>query len=301
MDRLGFFSYRICCFLIIGAMVLTVHGQEAPSSPPTGPYLGQTLPGAQPSVFAAGLVSDTGDRLHGAATFSPDGKVVCWSVIPPAIKYRVQQSDGTWSETATIPLKARGVTAAQFAPDGRLWFQGVPLEGGFGGLDLGFVSWDGNGWSAAMWPGTSVNSEGMDSTPSCTAAGDIYLTAAKPGKVWNRGLYHIPYKDGYFQPREYLPAPFNDGDGCIDYTVFVDPDGRYLVWSSSRPTANEGDLKLYVSHRDKDGTWGQPVNLSRKLGLQKAARFPFVSADGRCLFFLMDGRIWWVDARVLTE
>lgn len=287
--------------MLAGIVTVPMMAQEVTVPLPKGPYLGETLPGAQPSVFAAGLISDSGDRLHGTATFSPDGRVVCWSVLPPAIKYRVQQSDGSWSEARRIPLKARGVTSAQFAPDGRLWFQGVPPEGGSGGLDLGFVSWDGNGWSDAMWPGPSVNSPGMDSTPSCTAAGDIYLTGAKPGKVWNRGLYHIPYKDGYFQAREYLPMPFNAGDGCIDYTVFVDPDSRYLLWASSRPTDQEGDLKLYVSYRDADGNWGEAVNLSRKLDLKHAARFPVVSADGRCLFFLMAGRIWWVDARVLTE
>ena len=200
----------------------------------------------------------------------------------------------------TIGLQVKRLTAAQFAPDGRLWFQGVP-EDGSGGVDLGFVTWDGHAWSGPRWPGPAVNSETMDSNPTATLSGDLYLTGSRPGKIWNRGIHHIPFKDGYFQPRTYLAPPVNDGDGCIDYTPFVAPDGHYLIWSSSRPADAEADLKLYLSHRTADGTWGKPVNLSERLGLHHAARFPSVSPDGRFLFFLMDNRIWWVDAGILEE
>lgn len=284
--------------LLTGGMAVS---QAQPSVSPSGPWMGQTEPGAEPVVFASGLVSETGERLHGPLTVSPDGKVICWSVIPPAIRYRVQRETGSWSGPMTIELDARAVTAAQFAPDGRLWFQGIPKSGGAGSVDLGFLTWNGDGWSAPRWPGIAVNSAGMDSTPGVTTDGTIYLTGSREGKVWNRGLYQIPFRDGYFQEREYLPVPINWGDACIDYTVFADPDDRYLIWSSSRPTENEADLKLYISQRQAAGGWGDAVNLSEKLGLTHAARFPSVSPDGRFLFFLMDGKIWWVSTTVLPS
>ncbi len=292
------FRYLLTCMLILVSVVS--FSQSPVPVPLTGAYLGQTEPGETPVVFAPGLISGTGDRLHGPLTVSPDGHVICWSVIPPAIRYRVQREDGSWSEPMTIPMDVRAPTAAQFAPDGRLWFQGIPKSGGAGSVDLGYVIREDGGWSTPRWPGVAVNSTGMDSTPSVTSNGDVFLTAGKPGKTWNRGLYHIPFRDGYFQPREYLPAPINRGDNCIDYTVFVDPAGRYLIWASSRPTENEADLKLYISHRQNEGGWGEAVNLSEKLGLTHAARFPSVSPDGRFLFFLMGGKIWWVSTVVIS-
>ena len=292
--------------LLLTVMMLLIGGgtavsQEAPPPSPVGPWLGQTEPGDRPVVFAPGLVSETGDRLHGPLTVSPDGKMICWSVIPPAIRYRVRHENGSWSGPMTIQLDARAVTAAQFAPDGRLWFQGIPKSGGAGSVDLGFVTWNGDEWSAPRWPGIAVNSPGMDSTPSVTTGGTIYLTGSREGKAWNRGLYRIPFRKGYFQERTYLPPPINGGDVCIDYTVFADPDDRYLIWSSSRPAENEADLRLYISHRQDEDGWGNAVNISEKLGLTHAARFPSVSPDGRFLFFLMDGKIWWVSTSVLPS
>lgn len=285
---------------IISLLLLSGVARAQGSQPvPSGPYLGQAEPGMEPAVFAPGLISDTKERLHGPLAVSPDGHVICWSVIPPAIRYRYQRTDGSWSEPRTIPMDARAPTAAQFAPDGRLWFQGIPRSGGAGSVDLGFVTWEKDGWSTPRWPGVAVNSPGMDSTPGVTTEGTIYLTGSRPGKAWNRGIFRIPFQDGYLQKRQYLPEPINGGDGCIDYTVFVDPDERYLIWSSSRPGDREADLQLLISYRKGEGHWTPAVNLSRKLELAHAARFPSVSPDGRFLFFLMDGKIWWVQADVL--
>lgn len=294
MKRLIILQTVVLIPSLVVAVSAAAQGVRPQSS--AGPYFGQPLPGERPEVFAPGLISESGDRLHGPVTFSPNGAVVCWSVLPPAVTCSHQREDGSWSAPAAVPLPVRGVSAAQFDPEGRLWFQGVPETGGAGSLDVGFVSWSGAEWSDPTWPPTPINTEGMNATPSCTAAGDVFLTGGRPGKVWNRGLFHVPFVDGRYGPRVYLPEPVNAGPEAIDYTVFVDPDGRFLIWASSRPSGEEENLRLYISHRGEKGRWSEPVSLSSRLGLSHAARFPSLSPDGRFLFFLMSGKIWWVDA-----
>ena len=67
---------RILSLLVLALLPFRLPAQTSLSPLPAGPYLGQPLPGDQPVVFASGLISDTGERLHGPATFSPDGRVV---------------------------------------------------------------------------------------------------------------------------------------------------------------------------------------------------------------------------------
>ena len=98
-------NHRILALLILVLFPFKLAAQEPSTPPPAGPYLGQQVPGEVPQVFAPGLVSETGDRLHGPLTISPDGSVVCWSVIPPAIRYRFQRDDGSWSGPS--PLGSR--------------------------------------------------------------------------------------------------------------------------------------------------------------------------------------------------
>jgi prepilin-type processing-associated H-X9-DG protein len=66
-------------------------------------YLGESLPGQGPQVFADGHVSNAGFRLHGSPVFSPDLREIYWSVIPPAI-ISMSLMNATWSEAIHLPL-----------------------------------------------------------------------------------------------------------------------------------------------------------------------------------------------------
>ena len=83
-----------------------------------------------------------------------------------------------------------------------------------------------------------------------------------------------------------------------------------LYFSSRRPGGfGEGDL--YVSFRDGDGGWSEPVNLGEPINSEHVDFCPMVTPDGRYLFLSRRwGATWddttrceiyWVDARVLER
>lgn len=261
-------------------------------------YLGQAPPGETPEVFAPGIISDAGYRLHGAPAFSPDGKRVYWPVIPPALMY-AELTDSGWSTPAQADLPGRGIGSPVFSGDGtRLYYQAV-LPEGYGSLDLWYVETAGDTVFPAVNLGTPPNSEGLESQPSFTRSGELYFTGTLDGAGMNRGIYVSRHEDDRYLAPQLLNS-FINSDG-IDYTPFVAPDGSFLLFSSSRPTAEESDLKLYVSFPDSDGNWQEPKNLSAALNWGQPARFPGLSPDGRYLFFLSGGKVYWVLADVIRK
>jgi len=68
----------------------------------------------------------------------------------------------------------------------------------------------------------------------------------------------------------------------------ISPDGRELYFASDRP-GGLGGVDLYVSRRNASGRWGTPVNLGPGVNTPCDELTPFISADGRWLYFSSSG------------
>nr|WP_321225445.1 hypothetical protein [uncultured Psychroserpens sp.] len=69
---------------------------------------------------------------------------------------------------------------------------------------------------------------------------------------------------------------------------FVSPDGTELYFSSNMP-GTYGGFDLYVSHINLDGTLGIPMNLGPKINTRFDDKYPYLSTDGKKLFFSSKG------------
>ena len=89
-----------------------------------------------------------------------------------------------------------------------------------------------------------------------------------------------------------------------DHDPFIAPDGSYLIWCSDRPGVL-GENDLFVSFRTEDGSWTAPLNLGEGVNTAADETRPYVTPDGRFLFFnstVAGSRdIFWVDASVFLE
>jgi hypothetical protein len=263
----------------------------------SGPYFGQTPPDTIPQLFAPGIISDAGYRLHGVPAFSPDGCEVFWPAIPPKLMH-MYLTDSGWSAPEEITFESRGVGFPVFSTDGRrMYFQAARADGE-GSMDIWYLEKSEEGWSEPHNLGSPPNSESMESQPSLTESNDLVFTGKLEGVGLNRGIFYCKYEDGSFNKPVLLGESINTP--AIEYTPFVSSGGDYLLFCSSRPSVKEADLKLYVSFRNGSGTWSPPKGVSQALGLERAARFPAISADGKYLFYLSRGNIYWVSANIIN-
>jgi Tol biopolymer transport system component len=91
-----------------------------------------------------------------------------------------------------------------------------------------------------------------------------------------------------------------------DQDPFVAPDGSYLITCLTGRDDSRGGYDLYVSFASEDGAWSEPVNLGDGVNTSGPEFRPYVTQDGRYLFFTgLDpdndavGRIFWAGTEVI--
>jgi len=71
---------------------------------------------------------------------------------------------------------------------------------------------------------------------------------------------------------------------------FITPDGRSIYFSSNRP-GGEGELDIWVSEKNAEGTWDDPVNLGNTINTPYNEDTPFFDPVNNALLFSSVGHI----------
>lgn len=267
----------------------------------TGPYLGQTPPGARAERFALGLLPRD---LHSTPAFSPDGTEVYWKAMAGKGANRLaasRQIDGRWTAPRPVSL-------------GLPFFDSDDPALSADGQTLYFTSWRPK-WSRPLhhkeriWQATRQGRRWSDLKPISDAVNGLDLhwqvSVAENGALYftSQGdLYRAPLADGQHAAPQRLGPAINTQDR--EGTPFVAPDESYLVFSSNRPDASQGMEDLYVSFHS-DGGWSEAVNLGPAVNTAATELCPRVSPDGKYLFFLSSKSgtydAYWIDAQVIEQ
>jgi hypothetical protein len=262
-----------------------------------GPYLGQTPPGAEPELFAPGLVS-TGMHTRDLA-ISPAGDEIYFSVQagPLVTILGSHLVDGEWTLPEVPPFAADptvGDIEPHIAPDGsRFYFvSNRPADGGsapesergrWERADIWVMERTGDTWGDPAPLGSPVNSDADEYFPSSTLDGTLYFTRedAEAGRNY---IYRArPSADGYEEP-ERLPPQVNSAN---QFNAFVAPDESYLILGVFGRGDSEGGTDYYVVFRGDDDTWSEPVNMGPVVNQPRGQEWsPYVSPDGEYFFFM---------------
>ena len=274
-----------------------------------GKYLGQKPPGHTPEVFAPGIISVDSTIEYGSPTFSPDGMEVFWQ---SNIRKTGEETEiygmtmscinGYWTKPETSPYDADPT----FSPDGkRLYFLPMDKDRVNGPY---YVDKKGDLWSEP------ICMELLNRYPeikyaynySLTRDGTFYFIghAEGLGSMNDFGIYRMEFNNGEFFKPELLPPQINSGEGLLNWTPYIDPDERFILFSSNRldPDNDFGDI--YVCFRRTDGSWTEAINLGSGINSDKQERYPYVSPDGEYLFFTRwiepgNEDVMWVSASIL--
>jgi hypothetical protein len=274
----------------------------------SGPYLGQTPPGARAERFAPGILPRD---LHSTPAFAPDGTQVYWKAMegPNRLTYS-RQVDGRWTapRAASLGLLSFSSDDPALSPDGRTLY---------------FTSWRPLKWtrplahkeriwqvqaarSGRRWQRPTPLSDAVNATDlhwqfSLAENGALYFAA-------QGDLYRAPLVDGQHAAPQRLGPAINDpaeGVPSREGTPFVAPDERYLIFSSDREDDSQGREDLYVSYQQADGTWSPAINLGPAVNSAAPELCPRVSPDGKYLFFLSGKSgtydAYWIDAQLVEQ
>ena len=276
-------------------------------SPESLLYFNQTPPSLIPKIFAPELISRS-DRGEFASVFSADGTEIIFGVgngRTTEIRSARLIND-SWSEPRTVIGHERySYMDAFLSPDEtRLYYISNQPFDGLGAPkdpDLWFSDRTNNGWGEPQNAGPILNSERGEYYVSFTTEGTLYFTsnrAAAEGQEINFDIHAAPNVDGEFQKPVRLGSSVNSAG--YDGDVFVSPDESYLIFSSDRP-GGFGSGDLYISFRTADGTWTEAKNMGASINTNSQDYCPFVTKDGRYLFYSTKRDIYWVDASIIDS
>lgn len=266
-------------------------------------YLGQMPPGKTPEKFAPGLISLATEYEFGS-TFSRDGKEFFYSV---SVNGRgetrhMRLLDGQWTDPMVILAhEVFGYNDPMLSvEEDKLYFISTQSETESPeDYDIWYVERKGNSWSAPINAGPMINTEKSNEYYiSFTETGAMYFAsnkAAAPDRANDFDIYKSEFKEGKFQKARKMPfnSIYYEGD------VFVAPDESYVIFSGENPDGmGRGDL--YITFQN-EGKWTDPINMGEKINDTGHQFCPFVTYDGKYLFFTSNRDIFWVDASIIEE
>ncbi|TAL70551.1 MAG: hypothetical protein EPN82_02770 [Bacteroidetes bacterium] len=115
-----------------------------------------------------------------------------------------------------------------------------------------------------------------------TGIEELYFAAINPKtKKGNRDIFvSVDSGNGWSNP---VPLGYKISTENYESHPSLSSDGSILLFSSDRP-GGIGDVDLYLSARQKDGSWADPVNLGKDVNTPKADIAPLIAPDGYLYF-----------------
>jgi len=261
----------------------------------TGSYLGQDLPGDTPALFAPGLVSTP--LYNRDLVLTTDGDEIYFGVFANSW-YGIavaERAGDRWSEPRltrfSTDTRYMSIEPALSEDGNRIYFLSnrppVGREdefqtGSWGFQNIWFADRTVDGWSDPEILPPPVNSDENEFFPSLTRDGTLYFTRTIRGETLASIYRARPDGNGFAEP-ELIGADWNRNGS--PYNAFIDRDERFLLFCMERE-GSIGTVDYWVSFRNSDDSWSDPVNLGDRVNQAgAAATSASLSPDGRFLFF----------------
>jgi Tol biopolymer transport system component len=273
----------------------------------SGKYLGEQAPVMTPVKFAPGFIS-LPDQHEFGSIFSANGEE-CYYAIDKDGKAEIRYTrlvSGQWTTPTTI-LSDRiySYNDPMLSPDeSKLFFisdRSLDSAGKKKDYDIWYVKKKGDRWSAPINAGPAINSPRHEYYVSFAKNGTMYFSSnkhAEANRTNNFDIYAAPAIQTGFQQPVRLDETINTEQYEAD--VFVAADESYIIFSAAH-TDGYGAGDLYISFRKADGSWTNAKNMGDAINTPGHELCPFVSADGKYLFYTSRQDIYWVDAKVIDK
>jgi len=287
--------------IALAAAALLAAGIAASPTAGAATYPDWTAPVTLGPVVNSGVVPGSAGTDLGP-TLSPDGLSLYFASNRPGgsggLDLYVSNrptAGGAWGVPANLGPTintAASESLASFTPDGHwMYFGSAGRADTLGGMDL-YRSFradvhDDFGWQTPVNLGPNVNTASDENAPSYVDNGgspQLYFGSAKPGGLGLADLYLSSRQaDGSWGPAAALTEL---SSGANDNRPNVREDGLQILFYSDRSAGGLGSSDIWVSTRATTAApWGTPVNLGAPVNSAASEQHPFLTADGRTLFF----------------
>jgi hypothetical protein len=307
LSRSKVFLFWLCILMIF--LPGCTHEDDFPVF--SGPYLGQKPPGKTPEIFAPGIVCT--EKNEGYLVFLEHGRLLVFDRWLPQTEESnpflvMEMRDGRWTKPRpSNHTKSLFDPDLPIAPDEKtLFFSSNRSTDNLGesetGWDIWMTQWTDQGFSYSRRLEAPVSSEKRDAWASLAQNGNLYFMSDRDGSYGRWDIYKAEYEDGGYLKVQNIGQPVNSEVSDADPAIA--PDESYLLFCSYRD-GGFGASDLYITFRKQDGSWTTPQNMGAGINTPASEEKPYVTPDGKYLFFSNDApgnlEIYWVDATIIDH
>ncbi|WP_373492612.1 hypothetical protein [Aquiflexum sp.] len=245
------------------------------------------------TVFGEGIISTRNFERDFA--LSPNGDELFYTIQHPRTGFSIiiqsSKSGDEWTgpEVASFSDSYSDLEPA-FSPDGKKLFfsSNRPKTDGaeITDMDIWYVEKETGTWGNPINVGSPVNSDKNEFFPSIAKNGNLYFTASREGGVGREDIFLCRFENGRYLEPVALDTAINSP--MDEFNAFVDPDEEFLIFSAWGRKVDRGRGDLYISFKDSTDNWLPAKNLGDKINSKSLDYCPFVSFDGKYLFFTSD-------------
>ncbi|MCK5028447.1 MAG: PD40 domain-containing protein [Bacteroidales bacterium] len=264
-----------------------------------GDYFGQIVPQDSAIIFAPEIVSVANRYEYGLA-ISPNHDEVFFTCEGAEDStqisglLRIKREGDRWlkPQKANLNQEALWEQEAFFTPDGKNVFYAVSDS-------IGTKIWTSSkiadGWSKGELLNSSINNSAKRLFyTSFNSKGDMYYTNVDEFKIYKSEVINGAYNN------------YTDIGLPRAGHAFVALDESFIIFDS-RQQDSYGKLDIYVSFKEENGSWSNPINLGIKVNSEYSETCPALSPDGKYIFF---GRyndineksnIYWISSDIIQK
>lgn len=258
------------------------------------PYLGQTPPTNNVIKFKpSGYLANSAWWWASSPTFSPDGNEMYFSKYLPAKDsheiWFTKYQNGVWQSPQKVTFtKTDDDSKPTFVvSNDTLYYKSRYYDGG----PIYKVTRTSSGWSEPVRLNLPIPKDMRIIGFTIAKSGNIYLClmdSESPNfqENYKKADIFVCYRNnGVYSEPVNLGAAINSSEG--DGITYIDPDERFMFISSLR-TGGLGYHDLYISVKNKSGTWGQASPLSAAINSPQEDSHAKITPDGKYFFFITE-------------
>jgi hypothetical protein len=269
-------------------------------------FFGQTPPGKKAVVFSPDFISREGWWVEGGC-FSHDGKEYVFTLTDESWNYKVimytKYTGGKWTEPDSI---IKNAFAPHFSHDDNcLYFIGYQRNDSKT-ADIWMSTRGINVWNEPVKMEFPVNLDNSDEFEVCEInSGKLVIASNRSGGFGEMDIYRAILENGQYRIENYGPPVNTEWSEVCPY---ISADESFMVFNSWKPNVDFKGNNLYITFLSNEGLWTNPIDLGSAVNTDYLDIYPYVSPDGKYLFFTIrttccaagapSSKIYWISTEI---
>lgn len=141
-------------------------------------------------------------------------------------------------------------------------------------------------WSKLTKVASPINISGRFNSVIALSNDGQRMLVYRDDKYGNGDIFESVLNGKEWSNPQKLPEPINSQ--YVESSASISPDGRTLFFVSNRP-GGQGDLDIWYCTKNKQGKWGEAINLGKEINTPLKEEGIFIHPDGKTLYFSSRG------------